>query len=39
MTTETQSAGSRPATIDIDTLTIDYVTEDTRLHEYWLGLA
>jgi len=31
MTTETQSAGSRPATIDIDNLTIDYVTDETRL--------
>jgi NitT/TauT family transport system ATP-binding protein len=31
MTSETPTTGSRPATIDIDTLTIDYVTEDTRL--------
>ena len=31
MTAEPQTAGSRPATIDIDNLTIDYVTDDIRL--------
>ena len=31
MTAETPTTGSRPATIDIDILTIDYVTEDSRL--------
>ena len=31
MTAETQTTGSRPATIDIDILTIDYVTDETRL--------